>query len=30
MHSLEGIRERIAEAVEEEVKKDMESAGVAP
>jgi Family of unknown function (DUF5752) len=30
MHSLEGIRERIAQAVEEDVKKDMESAGVTP
>ncbi len=29
MHSLEGIRERIAEAVETEVRHDMESAGVA-
>jgi hypothetical protein len=29
MHSLDGIREHITEAVEEEVKKDMESAGVA-
>ena len=29
MHSLEGLRERIAAAVEDEVKKDMESAGVA-
>lgn len=28
MHSLETIRERIVEAVEEEVKRDMESAGV--
>ena len=27
MHSLEGLRERIAAAVEDEVKKDMESAG---
>lgn len=30
MHSLEGLRERIAAAVEDEVRKDMESAGVAP
>ncbi len=29
MHSLEGIRERIASAVEEELRRDMESAGVA-
>ncbi|MDH4162635.1 MAG: DUF5752 family protein [Nitrospirota bacterium] len=29
MHNLESIRERIVEAVEEEVKRDMESAGVA-
>ena len=29
MHSLEGIRERIAAAVEEAVRQDMESAGVA-
>ncbi len=29
MHSLEGIRERIAAAVEEELRRDMESAGVA-
>jgi hypothetical protein len=28
MHNLETIRERIVEAVEEEVKRDMESAGV--
>lgn len=28
MHNLEGIRERIAEAAEEEVRQDMESAGV--
>lgn len=28
MHNLESIRERIVEAVEEEVKRDMESAGV--
>jgi hypothetical protein len=30
MHTLEGIRERIAEAVEAEVKRDIESAGVGP
>ncbi len=30
MHSLEGIRERIAAAVEDEVRRDMESMGVAP
>jgi hypothetical protein len=30
MHSLEGIRELIAQAVEEEVRKDMESAGIQP
>ncbi len=30
MHSLEGIRERIAAMVEESVRKDMESAGVSP
>jgi len=30
MHSLEGIRERIAGAVEEEVRRDMEAAGVSP
>jgi hypothetical protein len=30
MHNLEGIRERIADAVEETVKADMESAGVKP
>jgi hypothetical protein len=30
MHSLEGLRERIAGIVEDEVRKDMESAGVAP
>jgi Family of unknown function (DUF5752) len=30
MHSLEGIRERIAAAVEDEVKRDMEAAGVTP
>lgn len=30
MYSLEGIRERIAKAVEDEVRRDMESAGVAP
>ncbi len=30
MHSLEGIRERIATAVEEELRRDMESAGVTP
>ncbi|HEX9020682.1 MAG TPA: DUF5752 family protein [Nitrospirota bacterium] len=30
MHSLEGIRERIAAMVEEEVRQDMESAGVSP
>ncbi|OGW38349.1 MAG: hypothetical protein A2010_17405 [Nitrospirae bacterium GWD2_57_9] len=30
MHSLEGIRDRIAQAVEEEVTQDMESAGIMP
>ncbi len=30
MHSLEGIREHITAAVEEEVRKDMEASGVAP
>lgn len=30
MHSLEGIRERIAAAVEEEVRRDMEGMGVSP
>jgi Family of unknown function (DUF5752) len=30
MHNLEGIRERIAEAVEDEVRRDMEAAGVTP
>lgn len=30
MHSLEGLRELIAQAVEEEVRKDMESAGIRP
>jgi hypothetical protein len=30
MHSLEGIREHILLAVEEEVKMDMESAGIMP
>ena len=30
MHSLEGIRERIAAAVEDEVRQDMEAAGVSP
>jgi hypothetical protein len=30
MHSLEGLRDHIAAAVEEDVKRDMESAGVAP
>jgi hypothetical protein len=30
MHSLEGIRERVAGAVEEEVRRDMEAAGVSP
>jgi hypothetical protein len=30
MHSIEGIRERIAAAVEDEVRQDMETAGVSP
>jgi hypothetical protein len=30
MHSLEGIRERIAAAVEDDVRRDMESMGVSP
>jgi hypothetical protein len=30
MHSIEGIRERIAAAVEDEVRQDMEAAGVSP
>jgi hypothetical protein len=30
MHTLEGIRELIAEAVEAEVKADIESAGAGP
>ncbi len=30
MHSLEGLRERIAAAVEDEVRQDMEAAGVSP
>jgi len=30
MHSLEGIRERIAAAVDDEVRQDMEAAGVSP
>lgn len=30
MHDLEGIRERIVEAVEDEVRRDMEAAGVVP
>jgi hypothetical protein len=30
MHSIEGIRERIAAAVEDEVRRDMEAAGISP